>query len=206
MPSVNHAPNCNSSPLESALHQFKQHLGAMGKSPTVHQKRHIELEEGLISNLAQVEQRLEEYEGWVRQATASELREEGHNSKRLGRNLRAAGRAKPDDRCDAHAIVSGKHKYSRLLRITLSMRQIGVDEADNGCWLPRSWSKDRNHWALSHAVPHSRIHRKSYYRWLEIELPMRLTSNQLREKLRTIGRLLQQNKSEIPSWVREWEE
>lgn len=193
------------SPVELALDRFKAHLNTLPEEPNSHQLRHIKLEEAIIRTLSQVEQRLEEYQGWVRTASVQELKDEEHSSIRLGRNLRAAGRPKPDDRCDAHAIVAGKHGESTELRLRLAMKKIGVDEADNGCWLPRSWSKDNNHWALPHAVPHSRIHRKTYYRWLERSLPPSFSPAAFRTQLQVIGRQLQYEKSEIPSWVKEWE-
>ena len=54
-----------------------------------------------------------------------------------------------------------------------------IDDPRNGCWLPCN-TKARLHmprW-LQNAVPHSRIHRKSYYRWLgDIINPMLIKNN-----------------------------
>jgi hypothetical protein len=135
-----------------------------GKSTNADQQRYRLAEEGYISTLASIQAGLEKYRNNASTMQFKTLREETHNSPRLGAHLRAVGKAKPDERCDAHAIVSGAHKHAALARAMLAKYKIRIDDPDNGCWLPRR-SKDTPHWAFTNAIPHSRIHRYNYYRW-----------------------------------------
>lgn len=170
MTAVSHMPAKKKTEL--ALCRFKQHLKDVGAKPNADQKRHISTEEAHLKCFNQVTQRLEEYEGWVDEAQYSELLKEGHDSDRLGEIMRAAGRPKPTDRFDAHAIVSGGHAGAFDSRVILAKLGIGIDQHQNGAWLPRSGNdcKKPNNWAMPKAVPHSRTHRNSYYSWIEDEL------------------------------------
>lgn len=176
--------------LELALGRFEQVLKRSGKEPNADQLRHINAERGHIKTLAQITVRLEEYEQWVEKTSYENLLcDDTHDSDRLGKNLRAVGRSKPTDRYDAHAIVSGKHTAAGESRIKLAEYQIGLDEPDNGVWLPRGGDDARksNNWATPKSVPHSRIHRKSYYDFVQDRLRGLQTGNAVRVELQRIG-------------------
>ncbi|MGL6159748.1 AHH domain-containing protein [Microbulbifer sp.] len=101
--------------------------------------------------------------------SAQELETEKHCSTRLAENMEGANdpRPAPAEYCHCHAMVSGGHPESAMVRAVLAWCLMRIDDPRNGCWLPRN-TKARVHmpdW-LKNAVPHSRIHRKSYYRWL----------------------------------------
>ena len=180
--------------LEAALARYTSHVSANGANPTADQKRHIEAERNHLINLGKVMKRLEEYQGWVETAAYEVLVQESHDSERLGENMRAAGRPKPTDRHDAHAIVSGTHAAAALSRIALAELQIGIDEPVNGAWLPRSGNDARasNNWASIGAAPHSRIHRKSYYEWVEEKVEIAGSTSELRQTLTQLGKRLEQ--------------
>lgn len=174
--------------LKLALKNFENHLACIGE-PACNlkdddlRKKHIEREKDHIQNLAVITTRLEEYENWVENADYNDLLTQEHDSERLGENMRAAGRAKPSDRYDAHAIVSGKHQAAAPSRIILAEVGVGVDEHHNGAWLPRSGDDARksNNWATEGAVPHSRVHRKSICENIEKRLKRALKTPLLDE-------------------------
>ncbi len=95
------------------------------------------------------------------------LRGERHYSRRLALQLTRAGYSRPSQRCDAHAIVSGMHKYAAQMRAVLAWCKMRIDDHQNGCWLPRS-REDRPHMPsfLKKAVPHRHVHRIAYYEWI----------------------------------------
>ncbi len=95
------------------------------------------------------------------------MRREAHDSQRLGAYMHASGDMKPHRLCDAHTIVSGVHKWAAQARLVLAIYGIRIDDPFNGCWLPRNTAaKFRMPNWLKCAVPHSRIHRWYYYRWV----------------------------------------
>lgn len=122
------------------------------------------------------------------------LKNERHCSNRMARQLTCAGFNRPSQRCDAHAIVSGNHKFAAQMRAVLAWCKLRVDDHHNGCWLPRS-REDRPHMpsSLQKAVPHKNIHTHAYYEWLEGYInPISITSlNELVEALRRIRFRLQ---------------
>ncbi|MBO1269295.1 AHH domain-containing protein [Arthrobacter cavernae] len=76
----------------------------------------------------------------------------------LGQNMGAAGTSRPAETA-AHHIVAWNAKRAASGRDVLSTFGIGIDDAVNGVFLPRS-SKSSN---PTGAAVHSRIHTKDYY-------------------------------------------
>lgn len=179
--------------LQLAVDRFEQHIQDMGKHPNPDQQRHLDIERNHIQNLAQITERLREYEGWVENASYESLLNQKHDSKRLGENMRAAGRPKPTDRYDAHAIISGIHERATASRILMATVQVGIDEHQNGAWLPRSGydARKSNNWAMEKAVPHSRTHRKSLYAFIERRIRSKTTGEAMRYELLQIGKRLE---------------
>lgn len=182
--------------LECAIQRYEDHISLTGKNITPEQQRHLDIERMYVQNLAQITERLEEYYGIVDNPKYNLETDDKHQSQRLGENMRAVGRAKPTERYDAHAIVSGTHINAAIPRLILAEYRVGLDDPDNGVWLPRSGNDSRKSlcWATPGAVPHSRTHRKSYYFWVR-QLLTPLTSRRLvKEKLRNIGDRLAKGK------------
>lgn len=138
--------------------------------------------------------RLDRYRLEAESMSHNQLENEKHSSSRLGRYMTRAGDARPSSRCDAHAMISGNHGDSVILRALLAYFGIRIDDPFNGCWLPRDWD-DRpympNH--LRNAVPHCRIHHRKYYFWMSKYIhPSRITTqDQLIQALRMIRVSLQ---------------
>ncbi len=65
----------------------------------------------------------------------------------------------------------------------LAELSIGVDDAYNGCWLPRN-TRHSGQQPYPKAIPHSRIHRYNYYIWLNIRFKGVKTQNAMIERLR----------------------
>lgn len=172
------------SALDRAIEQY-------GNNPNPSQESFLSAELNYIATLADVQAGLELYREQAKGMTMEELRAEGHLSNRLGEHLRAAGKPKPDDRVDAHAIVAGAHKDAAMLRAVMARLKIRVDDPDNGCWLPRR-SRDCPHWAFPKAVPHSRIHRSNYFLWIRNILLTMNDASRFRVRLNNIGQQLQE--------------
>jgi len=127
--------------------------------------------------------------------TPEELEAEKHDSLRLSKHMAAGGDPRPHELCDAHAIISGAHRDAAELRAVLAWFQRRIDDPINGCWLPRNTAaiSSMPDW-LRKAVPHSRIHRKKYYGWLNdevISMSLVRTEAQLVEALRFVEHRLQ---------------
>lgn len=131
--------------------------------------------------------------------TRTQLEEEEHCSAKLGERMTALGEERPDDH-DAHAIVSGAHPRAATLRGILAKYKIRIDDPDNGCWLPHNTKAKKK--TGSPAVPHSRIHRKNYYLWMDsyIHLPTTKDETYCRFQLNMI-RLRLLNMCELPNYV-----
>jgi len=147
-----------------------------------------------VLTVAQVECELDIYriEAWG--ISRDELEAEAHDSQRLGRHMELANDPRPHELCDAHAIVSGAHKEAAGLRAVIAWFKLRIDDPCNGCWLPRSTAAvSQMPTRLRNAVPHSRIHRKKYYRWLErlIDLDIVEDLSDLRNTLRQVETRLQ---------------
>jgi hypothetical protein len=129
-----------------------------------------------------------------------QFEDEKHNAARLGRFMEVADGKRRPARCHAHAIISGHHRRSARLRGILALLNIRIDDPDNGCWLPENTAATP-HPVFPNAVPHSRIHRAGYYRWLTLTIRLGQFTDQaqLRPILKLIARQLQQ--STFPPFV-----
>ena len=130
------------------------------------------------------------------------LKEEQHDSDRLGKHMTAMGDPRPADLCHAHAIVSGAHPGAAALRAILAHFKLRIDDPDNGCWLPKNTdAKKYMPTRLRNAVPHSRIHRANYYTWMSriIDLSRIKSVTKLRFELNMIEKYLQEGTH--PEWV-----
>jgi hypothetical protein len=139
---------------------------------------------------AQVQYGLEKYMAEAANMNSAQLRDEEHDSARLGAHLEATGKPRPDH-CHAHAIVAGKHHNAAVVRALMARLRIRIDEPDNGCWLPRNTAATP-HPAFPKAVPHSRIHRYNYFFWLRFRLSNIRQPNVFRKDLQLIGQHLQE--------------
>ncbi|MBB3060063.1 AHH domain-containing protein [Microbulbifer rhizosphaerae] len=174
----------------------------------IHQKDRLDLaidefaalEKPTISDLhkvgviGQVQEGIEAYRAEGRKMSVKALESEEHCSRRLAAFLTAAGDPRPHKLCDAHAIISGRHASAAKLRAVLSWFARRIDDPINGCWLPRNTAaKAHMRGRLRNAVPHSRIHRKHYYQWLEtlINIPLIKTNEMLVQTLKMIELKLQ---------------
>lgn len=118
-----------------------------------------------IGQIGDIDGRLEGFRKRGAKMTERKLRWEKHSSQRLGKNLRLAGKAKPDDKCHAHAIVAGGDPIATGMRGMLAIAGIRVDDAVNGTWLP-GYEDDMPHWAMPNAVAHAWLNHEGYHRWL----------------------------------------
>ena len=116
---------------------------------------------------AQVLMGIEKYQADASGMTPKQLRQEAHQSQRLGAHMHSTGDMRPHRLCDAHAIVSGAHPLAAGARLVLAVYDIRIDDPFNGCWLPcNTKARFRMPNWLKCAVPHSRIHRWHYYEWI----------------------------------------
>ena len=146
-----------------------------------------------IGTIATVQVGLDKYRADALNMSRKQLRNEPHDSTRLGRLMEAADGKRRPARCHAHAIVSGAHREAAKLRAVLAWFKLRIDDPDNGCWLPEN-TKATPHPLFPKAVPHSRIHRAGYYRWLNqiIRQERFADQSQLRIELKRIAQRLQQ--------------
>lgn len=111
--------------------------------------------------------KIDEYRYGAMKMDDDSLRCEKHSRRKLARHMGYSDDPRPHSRCDCHAIISGNIKNATGLRAIMAWCMMRIDDPRNGCWLPRT-KEDRPHmpsW-LRNAVPHQRVHRESYYRWL----------------------------------------
>lgn len=120
-----------------------------------------------LRSLSQVQKNLIAYEAKAKKMTFEELINENHDPSRLARHMTVHGDPRPTPNCDCHAIVAGNDPRSVPLRAVFAWLQMRIDMPFNGTWLPRNTAASSLMPAyLRKAVPHSRIHRTGYYRWL----------------------------------------
>ncbi len=118
------------------------------------------------------------YRAEAKNMTPEELEDEAHDSTRLGDFMTVTGDPRPHELCDAHAIISGGHTLAGELRAILAWFARRIDDPVNGCWLPRNTAATTQMpLRLKKAVPHSRIHRIYYYRWLNNVISLHLIKN-----------------------------
>lgn len=142
---------------------------------------------------ASVQAGIDQYRAAAANMSLDQLEDEKHDSDRLARHLMAeTGCTSRPQRCHAHAIVSGGHKEAAKLRAVLAWLKLRIDDPDNGCWLPENTAATP-HPLFKNAIPHSRIHRYNYYRWLQTIITLQNMKKQerLRAALRLIARQLQ---------------
>lgn len=123
----------------------------------------------------------------------AQLEKEKHKSSRLGRFLVQDGMPKPGNGFEAHAIIAGLHQKAAFLRVQMAIRKIRIDDADNGCWLPKT-EKDAIGTQFPNAVPHRRIHNHFYFDWLSsvaMRVTRRTTEKEFRFSLNRARKLLQ---------------
>lgn len=145
---------------------------------------------------ADIQEKLDVYRFKALGMSEIERETEKHSSERMARLMTQSGDPRPAsaEHCHCHAIVSGAHNESAVIRAVLAWAMMRIDDPRNGCWLPKN-SKSKPHmpsW-LRNAVPHSRIHRNSYYRWLsDLINPMQIrNSDDLIRTLRMVRMRLQ---------------
>lgn len=187
------------SALDRAIDEFgrrQAQIANSGGKKTLYQlnseKIHRTRELNFINSIAQVQAGLDKYRADAAGMSIDALEDESHDSAILGKNLRAVGKTKPDDRVDAHAIVSGAHSLAARVRGVMAELGIRVDDPDNGMWMPRR-TKDTPHWAFPKCPPHSRIHRFNYYFWIQSQLLNLSNEVDFRRVLRDIADDLHQN-------------
>lgn len=147
-----------------------------------------------VAVAASVQAGIDQYRAAAAKMSLDQLEEEKHCSDRLARHLMAeAGTAHRPARCHAHAIVSGGHKEAAKLRAVLAWLKLRIDDPDNGCWLPENTAATP-HPLFKNAIPHSKIHRYNYYKWLQtiITIQNMKTQDRLRAALKLIARQLQE--------------
>ncbi|WP_299594580.1 AHH domain-containing protein [uncultured Microbulbifer sp.] len=166
---------------------------------------------GYIQCLASVDAGLQKYrrdsDGW----SSKQFRTETHDSSKLATNLERNGKpcpiprikgrpAEAPNRIEAHHIVPGgdfRFDKAPLLRARLARAKIRINDPDNGAWLPKTpRDKIPQH---PNAVPHRRIHREGYYRFLMGVLSTERNKIMFRVKLDLIGKMLQSG--DTPDWM-----
>lgn len=171
-------------------------------------------EQGLldhISCLASVDASLLKYREEAKDWKTIDFRNEQHCSSNLGKNMTRAGKinpfpAKPSspneapNRIEAHHIIpgdDGRFEKAVLLRARLARANVRVDDPNNGVWLPKT-QRDRLP-AHPDAVPHRRIHREGYYRFLSGIFLREKNAVMFRVKLNLVGSQLLAG--DTPDWM-----
>ena len=113
-------------------------------------------------------------------ATAKKLRADAartvRHSRTLARNIKnATGEAKHAE-ADAHHVVAAQDKRARRARGFLFRWGIGINDADNGLYLPKKWSSDVP--GLEDATAHQVIHTTAYHLAVTAKLALTKPSNQ----------------------------
>jgi hypothetical protein len=97
------------------------------------------------------------------------------SSSRLGSNMERAGRSRPPNSA-AHHIVAGTDRRAAEARAILRDAGIGINDADNGAWLPD--------------VFHRRVHTDAYYQAVNDRLAQ-ANSGSIRVILRMLGQAIE---------------
>lgn len=152
--------------------------------------------------ISKIQQSLVAYEAKGRGMSFEQLINEEHDSSRLARHMTTNGDPRPHKLCDCHAIIAGKDPRSIPMRGIMAWVKMRIDFPLNGAWLPHNTAaKPHMPDKLGRAVPHSRIHRNGYYRWLGTLIDQSLIKDDksLVNTLRTIRFKLET--SSFPSYV-----
>lgn len=141
-----------------------------------------------VKVMASVQSGIESYREETAKKNSQSLRSEEHKSHILGKHLEEKFGPRPA-RTHAHAIVAGKHPLAAAIRLIMSKLKIGIDDVDNGCWLPENIAATP-HPAMPKAPPHSRIHRYNYYFWINSLLSSHRQADAFRNRLKLISQML----------------
>ena len=123
-----------------------------------------------------------------------------HPTDKLQCYMLAAGKIAPDQNCSPHHIVQGVGKriknkltgeYTQTTeaiqaRLILHLAGIGINDPDNGVWLPASLDHVP-HWFMPKALPHRNIHTYEYEEFVLRGLKGRTNENQVRAALSVIA-------------------
>ncbi|PTT90151.1 hypothetical protein DBR42_06570 [Pelomonas sp. HMWF004] len=114
-------------------------------------------------------------------ATAKKLRADANrkvrHSRILARNIRnATGEAKPTD-ADTHHVVATQDRAAERSRRLLFKWGIGINDKDNGLYLPKNWSSKVA--GLEEATAHEVIHTLAYHLAVTVRLQNTRPSNQV---------------------------
>ena len=114
-------------------------------------------------------------------AAAKKLRADAdrkvRHSRILARNIKnATGDAKPTE-ADAHHIVAAQDKRASRSRTLLFKWGIGINDKDNGLYLPKKWSSEVD--GLGDATAHEVIHTFAYHLAVTSRLRTTRPSNQV---------------------------
>ena len=158
-----------------------------------------------VKCLASVEEGIDVYRAGATELSQADLKSEEHNSALLAKYMASAGDPRPTSsdycHCHCHAMISGAHKRAAAQRAVMAWCMMRIDDPRNGCWLPRNTdSRKRMPDWLRNAIPHSRIHRKSYYFWLDqvININTIKNSEDLVNALRMVRTRLQRGALPVP--------
>ena len=135
-----------------------------------------------VACAASVQSGIEQYRQTHNEKQDLALCSNEHKSDRLGRHLEDKFGPRPP-RVHAHAIVAGKHRYAATLKLRMAKLGIGVDDVDNGCWLPENTAATP-HPQMKSAPPHSRIHRYNYYFWIFFRMKQIADTDKFRKALK----------------------
>lgn len=184
--------------------------------------RHLKFERLRAKTQIQVQCRLDEYRSLARMAKADDgadwdelekarailAAEDHHPTDKLANFMRAMGRPQPAIRFTAHHIVmgAGRTEDAANSRIEMHMHGIGINDPDNGVWMPMTRA-DKGHWAYKHAASHSQIHTKNYQRWVwanvqfkDDEYAFRDALDKIRNQLKAGKQPKQVTEKPDPNW------
>jgi hypothetical protein len=180
-----------------------------------HIKKHLENEKRLVMVSADIQAGLDAYRDYGRGAVESSeqsrlaalsrrkelLEEDHHPTDILEKYMRAVPNPKPSSQHTAHHIApgKGKTKFAYRARVKLATAGIRINDPDNGVWLPYKASYTP-HWSMPQALGHLQYHTNGYEQWVSEKLETKFGEVFLRQELRIIGQLMQENK--LPQEVR----
>ncbi|SEA84645.1 AHH domain-containing protein [Alkalimonas amylolytica] len=205
----------NPSPLEMIIYLYEQkahhfhhakHQSA-SKSETSAQRaereakrtrdwKHLRLERRKIVAHIKLQESLAAYREESKTKNIRELvAEEHHPTKKLARNLRAAGEPKPTPIHEAHHIIpgSGKHRRELMLQSRLNLHGygVGINDPLNGIWLRNFAKNTPDDWATPESPPHRPIHTYNYETWIAAMFSNdNLPESVFLSRLRTVKRKL----------------
>ncbi|MCL6272272.1 AHH domain-containing protein [Sansalvadorimonas sp. 2012CJ34-2] len=168
-------------PLERAICEFENKAetfhSARKNSSCIQQelarkKAHLDLQRRTTEACAQVQTQLDIYRDEARKKKLLNKEEPHHPTETLAKFMSIEGYPKPDKNCECHHIIQGKGKsqvYATQARLRLHMCGIGINDPDNGVWLPSNIN-DTPHWAMKKALPHKVIHTAKYDQWVATKM------------------------------------